>query len=423
MIPDLIAGRPGAEGIAAASLDEAVSVNDFIHMSTGTSNSYLVNTVDGDIMINTGMGFEAGRHKRLFEPLRSGPLRYIIITQGHVDHVGGVDAFKEPDTVVVAQEANPVCQADDERIESFRQRRSFVFFPDLISEAIRVLSEEPGIVQSKPVPDLLVGEHHELELGGRRFTLISVPGGETIDSLLVWMPDESILFCGNTLGPLFPHFPNLYTIRGDRYRFMTPYLESLERLISLEPEILITGHFEPIHGKDLINTALARIRDAAVWVHERTLEAMNEGTDLYQAMREIRLPPELEVGQGYGKVEWAVRAIYEASGGWFRMRATSELYAVAPERTAAELVELAGGTGVVVARAESKLAAGDALAALALVEAVLSHDASDRAALRLSLAVHERLLADGGAGNFWERRWLEHVIGETKKLLDGDNGG
>ena len=421
MISQLIAERPGAEGIAPASLDEAVSITDFIHMSTGSSNSYLINTADGDVLINTGMGFEAGRHKRLYEPLRSGPLRYILITQGHVDHVGGVDTFKEPGTVLVAHETNALCQADDERIESFRQRRSFVFFPDLISEAIRILSEDPSIVQSKPTPDLLVGDRHELEVGGRRFELLSVPGGETRDSLVVWMPEESILFSGNAIGPLFPHFPNLYTIRGDKYRFMSPYLEALQRIIDLGPELLITGHFEPIRGKELIKAALERIRDASTWVHERTLEAMNEGKDLYEAMREIKLPAELEVGQGYGKVPWAVRAIYEGSAGWFRMRATSELYPVAPEEAASDLVALAGGAGPVVERAAAKFEAGDILAALGLVEAALAHDSSDTSALKLSLAIHERLLVDSGGENFWEVRWLEHVIRETRALI-GEEG-
>ena len=47
---------------------------------------------------------------------RSAPLRYILLTQGHVDHVGGVAHFQEPGTQVIAQENNRSCQRDDERI-------------------------------------------------------------------------------------------------------------------------------------------------------------------------------------------------------------------------------------------------------------------------------------------------------------------
>ena len=55
------------------------------------------------------------------------------------------------------------------------------------------------------------------------------PGGETTDALVVWLPEDRILFTGNLFGPLFGHVPNLMTIRGDRYRDPVLYIESLNR--------------------------------------------------------------------------------------------------------------------------------------------------------------------------------------------------
>lgn len=52
-----------------------------------------------------------------------------------------------------------------------------------------------------PVVDLDFEDTLTLELGGRRMELISVQGGETTDSLVVWLPDERICLCGNTFGP------------------------------------------------------------------------------------------------------------------------------------------------------------------------------------------------------------------------------
>ena len=40
---------------------------------------------------------------------------------------------------------------------------------------------------------------------------ISVPGGETIDSLVVWLPDDGVALVGNMFSALFGHFPNLVT--------------------------------------------------------------------------------------------------------------------------------------------------------------------------------------------------------------------
>ena len=63
-------------------------------------------------------------------------------------------------------------------------------------------------------------------------------------------------------------------------------------------------------GRKLIQTELAVLRDAIHYVHDETVRGMNEGKDLHTLMQSIELPPELEVGQGYGKVSW----VFEQSG-------------------------------------------------------------------------------------------------------------
>ena len=74
-----------------ASQSEAKPINDFIYLSEGLSNAYLITTAEGRIVVNTGMGFESPVHKRNFDAVDPSPLRAIILTQGHPDHVGGVD--------------------------------------------------------------------------------------------------------------------------------------------------------------------------------------------------------------------------------------------------------------------------------------------------------------------------------------------
>ena len=139
-------------------------------------------------------------------------------------------------------------------------------------------------------------------MGGRTIELLATPGGETTDSMVVWLPEERVCLCGNTFGPVFGHIPNLVTMRGDRYRDALTTIASIERVRELRPEVLITGHFDPIRGAERIDAELTRLRDAIAYVHDRTVEGMNAGKDVHTLMREITLPPELEVGQGYGKV-------------------------------------------------------------------------------------------------------------------------
>ena len=142
----------------------------------------------------------------------------------------------------------------------------------------------------------------------------------------MWLPDERVCLCGNVFGALFGHIPNLVTMRGDRYRDAHTFIESVETVRRLRPEVLLTGHFDPIVGADVIDEELVRLRDAVLFVHDRTVEGMNDGIDVQTLMRDIVLPPELEVGQGYGKVSWDVRAIWETYAGWFHHDSTTELY-------------------------------------------------------------------------------------------------
>ena len=115
-VRELVRARPFGEALKEADAPEAREVAPGVFMSRGTSNAYAVRTQVGRVIINTGLGFEAYTHKRNFDAACPGPTTHILVTQGHVDHVGGVGLFREEGTVFVAQAANAACQADDARI-------------------------------------------------------------------------------------------------------------------------------------------------------------------------------------------------------------------------------------------------------------------------------------------------------------------
>ncbi len=266
-------------------------------------------------------------------------------------------------------------------------------------------------------PDVVFDDAYAFELGGRRIELLSVPGGETIDSLVVWLPADRVALAGNMFSALLGHFPNLVTMRGDRLRFTLPFLASVQRVIDLEPETLCIGHHGPVRGAATIRGELERIRDAVQWVHDATVDAMNRGDDVWTAMRTIRLPDHLVVGEAYGRVDWSVRAIWEGYAGWFHQRSTLELYPAAPEAGWAEIVALAGGPDAVAARVDALLAVDDALTAVRLCEMALAVDARHELALATYLRAHEQLLAEHDRANFWLTKWLEGEIAGARHRL------
>jgi hypothetical protein len=184
------------------------------------------------------MSYEAPHHKALFEPICPGPTPYIITTQGHVDHVGGVSLFREPGTRYVAQANNPACQADDARIARFRAGTAMLWFGQLAGmiaaspSAIRV-RRTPGSTRARsPVrvaPRTARGRSRARAARGARRRDRRQPR-----RVAAAAPDRAAL---EPVRAALPHFPNFNTLRGDKYRFAEPYLANLRRVRDLAPEL------------------------------------------------------------------------------------------------------------------------------------------------------------------------------------------
>ena len=71
--PPLWRSRPTAFDIHPATTVRHGPVNDFIHVSEGTTNSYCVVTTAGRFVVNTGLGFEGPVHKAYFDSVDRGP--------------------------------------------------------------------------------------------------------------------------------------------------------------------------------------------------------------------------------------------------------------------------------------------------------------------------------------------------------------
>src|SRR5690349_9332734 len=148
-------------------------------MSEGMSNSYCLRTDDGRVVVNTGMGFEGVYHRRKFDAVAPAPTLAIVITQGHFDHVGGIDSVRDVGgTDVVAQANWRTWRDDNERLEKFRASKSAFAFIEPIMAAMRHAAEVgAAAAQSTLRPTVTFDDHLELDLGGRRIELLSVPGG------------------------------------------------------------------------------------------------------------------------------------------------------------------------------------------------------------------------------------------------------
>ena len=395
-------------------LDGAIEIAPQVFQARGTANAQVVVTNEGNVVIDTGLANQP-RVQEWLKQADPGRVSHVILTHAHADHYSATDSFIEDGTEVVAHEEFEHNQRYLKELAPLLMARNAIFFPENTPSVPGVLSGLMKALYPTVEPTRSVDDRYAFEQGGVRFEVIATPGAEGSDGLSVWLPDQEILFTGDFFGASFPMWPNLTSMRGERPRYPKPYIESLDLVLELDPAMLVPSHFEPIRGKEEIREGVRRTRDAVAYVEEAVFGGMNDGKDVYTLMREIKLPDHLALPEPHGKVSWGVRSIWEAYTGWFHLDSTSELYALPREAVYAEVVTMAGGAPALAARAQARLATGDHLEALHLVEIALAAEPKDPD----SLAVHREILAEllkaSGRSNHFETHWLEYQLEQNRR--------
>jgi glyoxylase-like metal-dependent hydrolase (beta-lactamase superfamily II) len=399
-------------------LTEAVRIHDIVFQSRATSNAQMVVTSEGNVVIDTGLPNQPHVQKYL-RAADDGPITHVIVTHAHADHYGAASSFMDEDTELIAHREFVHNQRYLKELAPTFMKRNAIFFPENVPKvpdfALGVLKRLYPTVE----PTRLVDREYAFELGGVRFEVLNMPGAEGSDGLCVWLPDQEILFTGDLFGHIFPMWPNLTTIRGERPRFPWPYVESLDRVLELDPKMLVPSHFEPISDREAIRAGVRRTRDAVAYVEAAVIEGINDGKDVHTLMREISLPDELSLPQVHGKVSWGVRSIFDDYTGWFHLESTTELYDVPRSALDSEIVAMAGGPAAVAARGAEHLRKGEPIEALHLSDMVLNTAPDDEAALAVRLDALRLLLEASGEVNHYETYWLRDRIEKTRVAMDG----
>ena len=217
-------------------------VTQGVHVAVGyaLANSILIEGDDGVIIVDVTGSVETARAvKAEFAKITDKPIRALIYTHNHADHVfGGMGFLDEAEAAGVAIYAHETTEYYIDRVVGILRpilsRRSARMFgthlplgPEgLVNDGIGPSLElgrggTPGLLR----PTHTFRDQLELEIAGVKLVLIHAPG-ETNDQLFVWLPEKKTLLPGDNV---YKAFPNLYTIRGTLYRDVLEWKERGER--------------------------------------------------------------------------------------------------------------------------------------------------------------------------------------------------
>jgi glyoxylase-like metal-dependent hydrolase (beta-lactamase superfamily II) len=203
---------------------KTVEIASGVHMigGPGVSNAddccvYLIESNNELCIIDAGAGQSAGMILDLMK--KSGfdldKVRFIIITHGHIDHIGGLKKFQE------ALNAEIIAHSLD--LPAIEEAR-----PELTAEAWYGVKYE-GV----KVDRILTGDE-SFPLGDIEFYCLHTPG-HTPGSISVYLESDGkkILFAQDVHGPFFKEWGS------DKQQWR----ESMQLLLNLNADILCEGHY------------------------------------------------------------------------------------------------------------------------------------------------------------------------------------
>lgn len=368
----------------SAEFEQGVfEVTDGVHVAIGfgIANSILLEGDDGVIIVDTMETAESARAVlAAFREITDKPVKALIYTHSHPDHIGGARVFAEGnDAIPVYAHRDVVRNMEKTSIElqTAITRRSLRMYGSYLPEDEHInvglgprVDIHDGSTISVLRPTHQFDERLEDTVAGIRFELVHAPG-ETEDQLFVWLPERRILLPGDNI---YKAFPNLYTIRGTSYRDPRQWADSIDAMRALKPEVLVPSHTQPIVGAQQIDEVLTTYRDGIRYVYDQTLRYINMGLTPDEIAARIRLPPHLAgapyLQEFYGKPTWSARSVFAGNLGWYGGN-PSTLQPLPPDEESARMAQLAGGFDALVAQVLDAQAQGEHQWALQLSDHVL----------------------------------------------------
>lgn len=188
------------------------------------SNAGFVVTEEGVVVFDALGTVPLGRELlRAIRNVTDRPVRRVIVSHYHSDHVYGLQAFKEAGAEVWAHRRARDYPKSETAAERLAERRSSL--APWVNEATRVMPA-----------DRWLEDDSSFRLGGLTFRIYAVGHAHTPEDVMMLVEEESVLFIGDLM------FAGRIPFVGDGDTRI--WLEAINKAIAHRPQVLVGGHGE-----------------------------------------------------------------------------------------------------------------------------------------------------------------------------------
>lgn len=243
-------------------------------------NPSIVFTSEGSIFIDTAQWIGTLMEMREFA-LEKGPIKYLINTEPHIDHIFGNHWFAN-ESVVIAHE-----QIEKDFFLVPGEMDGYDYSVDVIKrqdpDNLHLMPSREDYIINKP--QITFNDHMTIKLGDHTFELYHTPG-HSDSQICVHVPEERVLFVGDTF------FVNCQTWLHSAD--IAQLKESLEFIKTFDVDYVVPGH-GPVTTTDFADEQLKIIDN---WI-EAVREAKDKGWDLETCKEKISFAQSwaMDIGQ------------------------------------------------------------------------------------------------------------------------------
>jgi glyoxylase-like metal-dependent hydrolase (beta-lactamase superfamily II) len=323
---------------------------DDVYVAEGYDFANLAFIVRPSFVVAIDAGTTARTARAAVDELRKitrAPIKYVVLTHSHWDHIGGLAAVREPGSVVIAQEGFAKELA---RLRSYGTPFRYFF--------------GAGPVPLDAHPDRLVASTETLKDGDLELTLVPARGGETADALMVDYPKAGLLFVGDAF---MPYVGAPFVAEGSP----EGYLDAIRTVTQLPPRRLLHGH--PPLTAFFTAKAMPGLGVALGELYDRSLAGARSSKPLADLLHEAFVPDSLrshpEAALPYLVLrDNFVQRVYAEHAGYWRSNGEG-MDAFTRSEWAAAIDLLGNGTDAPFVRAADDLTSrGDAPMALQIAQ-------------------------------------------------------
>lgn len=310
------------------------------------ANSVTFAAGDRLLQVDCQLGFKAPEAIAALREKTDLPFDSIVITHGHVDHCLGTVHYIQDN--VKRGHARP-------RVIGHRNLRKRIDKNKLL-EGHRIATDKRQFQVDFELQDFFVYPDVEfqdrmmLRLNASTF-LIAFGHGHTEDSIWVYDLDRRVLACGDLFQWTAPNLGNPFKMQ----RFALENARALEEMAALGAEVLCPGHGPVIYGTAEVRNCLLTTARYLHHIQDHVVSCLNRSMVMEDTINSLKMPEELINSKWlppvYGHPVFVARGIFKRYAGYYSGR-PAELFPPDYAVVGREVVDLAGGAGVVMRKAE-----------------------------------------------------------------------